>query len=145
MDPVAGCAHAERLVEAALDDLVATGALQRSNRMDIKSLLNPEGESHVLTESSDVEIYQAVIDAIDACANMEANSGDDVDDVPFVPRPTRRDVLKAASTITRYTEDMNEPIACKMEALLGAFNRQLRLDETRGMKDTRLTEFFQRG
>jgi len=61
------------------------------------------------------------------------------------PHPTRRDVLKAASTITRYTEDMNEPIVCKMEALLGAFNRQLRLDETRGMKDTHLTEFFQRG
>jgi len=33
---------------------------------------------------------------------------------------------------------MDDPIARKLEALLGsgAFNRQLRLDETRGMKNT---------
>ena len=81
-------AHAERQVEATLDNLVAMRALQKSNQMDINSLLNPEGESHVLTEMSDVEIYQAVVDAITACANMEANSGDDCDDIPFVPCPT---------------------------------------------------------
>jgi DDE superfamily endonuclease len=39
-------AQAEREVEAALDALVATGALQKTNWMDIKALLNPEGESH---------------------------------------------------------------------------------------------------
>jgi hypothetical protein len=93
-------AYAERQVEATLDDLVTTGALQKTNRIDIESLLNPEGKSHVLTETSDVEIYQAVIDAINAHANMEANGGDDADDIPLVPRPTQRDVLKAASTIT---------------------------------------------
>jgi len=32
--------------------------------MDIESLLNPAGESHDLNETSDVEIYQAVMDAI---------------------------------------------------------------------------------
>ena len=36
-----------------LDDLVATGALQKGNHMDIESLLNLVGESHVLTEVSD--------------------------------------------------------------------------------------------
>ena len=36
LDPVT---HAEKQVEAALDDLVATGALQ--NCMNIESLLNP--------------------------------------------------------------------------------------------------------
>jgi len=110
--------------------------------MDIESILNPVGESHVLTESSDIEIYQSVIDAIDARENIEINGGDDVDDDVFEPRPTRRDVLKAASTITRYTDDMNDPTARKIEALLGVFNRQLQLDETRGMKDTVLTDFF---
>ena len=54
-------AHAEREVEDVLDKLVAMGALQARNRMDIKALLNPAGESHVLTETSDREIYQAVI------------------------------------------------------------------------------------
>ena len=50
-------AHAEKQVEAALDDLVTMGALQKTNRMDIDSLLNPVGELDILTETSDVEIY----------------------------------------------------------------------------------------
>ena len=49
-DPVA---EAEKQVEAALDDLIDRGALQARNRMDIKSLLNPAGESQVMTEASD--------------------------------------------------------------------------------------------
>jgi hypothetical protein len=68
--------HVEKQVEAALNDLVATGALQAKNRMDIESLLNPAGESHVLMESSDKEIYQAVIDSIAACENIEVNGRD---------------------------------------------------------------------
>ncbi len=141
-DPIA---HAERQVEIALDELVGTGALQTKNRMDIESLLNPIGESHALTETSDKEIFQAVIDGIEARENVEINGGDDVDkDILIEPRPTRRDVLKAASTIGRYIDDLNDPLARKIEALLGSFNRQLRLEETSSMKDTTLTDFFQR-
>ena len=48
---------------------------------NIEALLNPEGEFQVLTmtETSDREIYQAVMDAIEACDNMEINSGDDIE------------------------------------------------------------------
>jgi len=121
MDPVA---HAERQVEITLDDLVQTGALQESNRMDIESLLNPAGESQVLMETSDREIYQAVMDAINARENVEINGRDDVDnDIPLKPRPTRCDILKAISTIGRYVDDLNELIACKMEAVLGVIQQ----------------------
>ncbi|KIM36654.1 hypothetical protein M413DRAFT_424331 [Hebeloma cylindrosporum] len=103
-------AQAERQVEAALDDLVATGALQRTNRMDIEALLNPEGESHVLTETSDREIYQAVMDAIEARENIDITGGDDIEDgIPINPRPTHRDALKATATIARYIEDLKTP------------------------------------
>jgi hypothetical protein len=96
-------------------------------------------------ETSDREIYQAVMDAINARENVEINSGDDVDnDIPLEPRPTGRDLLKAVSTIGRYVDDLNEPIARKMEAVLGSFSRQLRLDETRTMKSSVLTDFFPR-
>jgi hypothetical protein len=44
--------------------------------MDIKSLLNPDGESHILTETSDVKIYQVVMDAIEAHKNIEISGGD---------------------------------------------------------------------
>ena len=61
-DPIT---EVERQVEIALDDLVAMGVLQTKNQMDINSLLNPEGECQVLTETSDEEIYQAVMDSIE--------------------------------------------------------------------------------
>jgi len=142
MDPIA---NAERQVEVALDNLVATGALQKTNRMYIESLLNPVGESHVLTGTSDDEICQAVLEAMDARENMIMNGGDDVDtDIPMEPRPSRRDVLKAASTIGRYIDDWNNHTARKLEALLGSFNRQLTLDETNGMKTAMITDFFHR-
>jgi hypothetical protein len=39
---------------------------------------------------------------------------------------------------------MNDALVRKMEALLGSFNRLLRLEETRGLKDAHLTDFFDR-
>jgi hypothetical protein len=66
------------------------------------------------------------------------------DKKPLEPCPSQCDVLKAVSTIGRYISDLNDPIACKIEALLGSFNMQLCLDETRSMKNTVLTDFFQR-
>src|SRR6266581_3031812 len=98
MDPVV---HAKRQVEVALDELIAIGALQKTNQMEIESLLNPEGESQILTEISDEEIYQAVMDALEACENMEITGWDDVDNnVPSKPHPTHSNVVKAASTST---------------------------------------------
>src|ERR1700678_4572200 len=61
------------------------------------------------------------VDAIEARENIDINGGDDVDDdIPLEPCPTWRDVqvLKAVSTICRYTEDINEPIARKVEAII---------------------------
>ena len=91
--------------------------------------------------------WQAVVNAIEAREN-EINGGDDDGDIdldtPAEARPNQRDVLKAVSTIGRYIDDMNDPFARKMEELLGSFNRQLRLEETRSMKNTVLTDFFQR-
>ena len=94
--------HAERQVEAALDDLIDMGALQQTNWMDIESLLNPEGESHILMETSDWEIYEAVMAAIKACENIDINGGDNIKDGSHShvdPCPTYRDALKAVSDL----------------------------------------------
>ena len=99
--------------------------------------------SQILTEAtSDKEIFQAVIDAITARENINVIGGDDVDDEPVEPHPTRRDVLKAASTIGKYTNELNDPLAQKIEALLGSFNRQLCHEETTAMKDSVLTDDY---
>ncbi|KAF8979325.1 hypothetical protein BDQ17DRAFT_1264861 [Cyathus striatus] len=110
--------------------------------MTVKSLLNPEGESHALTETSDNEIYQAVMESIATCQMLEVNGGDDVDqNIQVEPHPARCDVLAAASTIKKYTEDMNDPLSHKVDVILDSFNQQLRLDEFKNMKDTALTDF----
>ena len=44
--------------------------------MDAESLLNPEVESHLITETSDKGIYQSVVDAANARENMEINGRD---------------------------------------------------------------------
>ncbi|KAF8885570.1 hypothetical protein CPB84DRAFT_1685422, partial [Gymnopilus junonius] len=91
----------------------------------------------------DTEIYEAVIDAIKARENLEINGGDDVDeDFPVESRPIRWDVLHAVSTIGKYVEDMDAPLARNIEAILSSFNKQFRLEETRSLKDTAITDFL---
>jgi hypothetical protein len=140
MDPIQ---NVEKQVEAMLDDLVATGALQNGNHMDIESLLNPPGESQTLTEASDKEIYQAVMDARGAHNNLEINGGDDIDEVvPLEPQPTHIDVHKAISVISKYIDDINNPLAGEEEAVLSSFNRQLWLEEAQITKETAITDYF---
>jgi len=135
-------------VEAALDELVATGAPQTANHMDIDSLLDQLGESLVLTEVSDKKIYQAVINAIAAHDNLDlnghddGNDGDSIEEASLEPPPSWRDVAKAVATINRYIEELNDPLARKVEALLGTFNRQLHLNEAKSLKDTLMTDYF---
>jgi hypothetical protein len=73
------------------------------------------GKFHTLEETSDKEICQAVIISIAASENIEINSRDDVnEDIPITkPHPTQRGVLKAVSTISRYTDRLNGPIVCQ--------------------------------
>ena len=66
----------------------------------------------------------------EAHENIEITGGDN--DIVIEPRPTRCKVLKAVLTIGACIEDLNDPNACKLEALLGSLNRQLCLDKTWG-------------
>jgi hypothetical protein len=73
---------------------------------------------------------------------LEINGADDIDDEIIEPRPTRRDVLKAVSTVSKYIDELDDPVSRTIERLLGSFNRQLRLEETKNLKDTVLTDYF---
>ena len=55
----------------------------------------------------------------------------------------RREVLKAVLTINKYIDGLDDPFSRKIEGLLRSFNRQLRLHETKTMKNTVLTNCFQ--
>ena len=52
---------------------------------------------------------------------MEINGGDDVDeDFPAEPQSSQQDVLKATSTLSKFIEKMDDPIARKLKGLLGS-------------------------
>ena len=95
-------------------------------------------------EASDKEIFESVMDAIQARENLEKDGRDDHtdEDGPVHPRPSRRDVLRAISTIVQYVSDLNDPVARKAKAVLGSLTRFLRREESCTMKDTVLTDFF---
>ena len=61
------------------------------------------------------------------------------DDGPIEPHPILCEVLKAISTMGKYTNDLNDPFAQKIEALLGLFTRQFCFGETRHMENA---DFF---
>ena len=58
------------------------------------------------------------MDAITACKNIEINGGNNIDNNIHISYKTSsiwHDMLKAVSTISKYTENMNDPIMHKME------------------------------
>jgi hypothetical protein len=133
--------QAEKAVEDALDALVEKGALHTRNRMDIESLLNPVEESQDMEETSDEEIFKAVMEC--RAAQDDAPGGDDVDDKsPCEPCPSRREALQALLLINRYVQTLDDPIARKVEAALSSLARQTRYEAENEKKDTKITDFF---
>ena len=109
--------------------------------MDLESLLNPAGESYILMDGSDHDIYQSVIDAMTTHKNIEINGGSDIinnNNIFHGPPPTWCDILQAVSTTGKYTDKISDPIACKMEVILGG-NFIARTTE-----DIVLTDYFDR-
>ena len=80
----------------------------------------------------------------DACEAMEINGGDVDKKFPTEPELSWQDVLKVTSTPSKFIEKMDDPIACKLEGLIYSLNMQLCLEETRNLKDTHLTSYFNR-
>lgn len=127
----------------ALDTLVQTGALQAQNRMDIETLLNPEQEKVLVEEISDEELFRTVMEAREMQEMSGITGSDDIDDSsPVKPQPTHVEALRAISLITDYIDSVNDPIARKLEAVLGSFSRQICLEQSKAMKETLITDYF---
>ena len=145
-DPIS---DAEKLVTTALDDLETTGALQRSNRMDIAELLNPVAESLNVFDATDDDIFETVMAAK---AAQEANSGgsdevansDNVQDAPTEPVPTCQEVLQAAAVLRKYVNKLDDPFVRKLEMMLGSFGQRTWVLGVQNMKDNKITSYFHR-
>jgi hypothetical protein len=89
------------------------------------------------------EISQAVMDAKMVHENLKINGEDDIDEVvPPEPQPTCVDVCKAISMISKYIDNINKPLVCEVEAVLGLFKRQLWLEEAQMAKEAAITDYF---
>ena len=115
--------------------------------MDIENLLNPAGETPILTETSDEDIFQSVMEPskhVRTLKSMDVDNG-----VETEPQPTRLrcKVLKAVSIdyqqiLLKYIDGLDDPVSHKIEGFLWLFNWKLRLNKAKKMKDTILTKYF---
>ena len=136
-DPIS---DAEKLITTALDNLETTGALQRSNHMDIAELLNPIAESLNVFNATDNDIFEMVMAAK---AAQEANSdgsnevanSDNVRDAPTELVPTRQEVLQAAAVLRKYVNELDDLFARKLEMMLGSFGQRTWVLGVQNMKD----------
>ena len=139
----------ERLITEALDILEATGALQHSNQMDITELLNPVAESSHVFDVGSNDIFQAVMDtkAVQELSKghngneVSANGNNDCNE-PTEPPPIRKEALQAIMVLCRYANEMDNPLVCKVEVVLGLFGRMTQVHEVKSMKDKKLTSYF---
>lgn len=132
----------ENELRCALDDLEATGVLQSENRVDVEALLNPPEESWMMGVTAEEEICQAVLAAQEEGPGGDNN--DSEDSVPLEPCPTYRELFQAASVINRYAEHIDDPVARKLEAILASFGHQMRLERSRALTTTHITDYFHR-
>ncbi|KAJ3544961.1 hypothetical protein NMY22_g2609 [Coprinellus aureogranulatus] len=141
---VEGVTRAERGLTDALDQLQSTGVLQPSNRMEIDLLLSPPDENPNVDHADVQEIFETVMEAKAAREALDINGGDDAEEEPLSDVPSPAEVQKAISTITSHLLASDEPYARKLEGLLSQMRRDLRLEQTRALRSTKVTDFFHR-
>jgi hypothetical protein len=130
---------AEKLLNKALDNLEATGALQRSNHMDIVALLNPAIETCNIFDVTDEDIFESVMGAKKLRErNAEGDNELEVD-VVVAPGPMRSELLQAVSMLRKHIGTVNNR---KLEVMLGQFGQWTRAVGMQGTTDTKLTDYF---
>jgi hypothetical protein len=117
--------------------------------MGIMELLNPVAESSHVFDAGDGDIFQAVMDTkvareLSRDGNEVSTDGNNDCDKPIEPPPTRKEALQAMMVLRRYANEMDDPLAHKVEAVLGSFGRMTRVHEVKSMKDKKLTSYFTR-
>ncbi|EIW82948.1 hypothetical protein CONPUDRAFT_52729 [Coniophora puteana RWD-64-598 SS2] len=122
----------------------ARGVLHKCNHLTLTELLNPVDEYHTMSNIMDDNIFAAVMRAEEAQENMESTGTDDVDDENDAVEdyPKAQEVIQASGLIGKYIAALDNPIAWRLESLLGGLNCGLHLEATSKLKDTRLTDYF---
>jgi hypothetical protein len=133
--------EAESALTQVLDDLHSRGVLQTANRLNVADLVMMPDEQ-VMEDASEEEIFGAVQKMRSDEENIEVNAGDDGDDSPQDPTPTRKEALQAVSTLQKYLQEEDGTFARKLELALATFGRETRLEQSKQMITTSITDYF---
>ena len=114
--------------------------------MDIESLLNPTEESVIIDNTTDQEIYEAVMASRNAQENALINGGDDDTDDNGLsePYPTYKEVLAAVSIVKKHIDLDSDPLARKLDAIFDSFKNNLHIEHSKTMQSTLITSHFSR-
>ena len=106
----------DKLVKNEISDDDEHWLDHEANTVDEQRVLDAleAASDYNLTETSDREICNAVMEAIDACETMEINGGDDVDE-DFPAEPSQQDILKVTSTLTKFVDKMDDPLHASLK------------------------------
>jgi hypothetical protein len=129
----------EKQLTSTLDELEQAGVLQCSNQMDISELLNPPDEAFAVSKATDMDIFEAVMEAKRV---QEDTNGHINDDNPVEPDPTQAELLQAVLLITQYTKDKDNTYLQKVDSVMASFAWQthtLGIDNT---TQTKITSYF---
>ncbi|KAI6027857.1 hypothetical protein BKA83DRAFT_4014779, partial [Pisolithus microcarpus] len=123
--------------------LESSGVLQHTNRMNITELLNPAAESHNIFDTTDMDIYNVVMDAqkVHEPSAVLGTSNND-DEEPVKPAPTCKEALQAALLLRKYTKGLDDPCARKVESVLSTFGQMTCMKESRSMRESKITSYF---
>ena len=106
--------------------------------------MNPEPERQVVEDTTDEEIYQAVMTNCADVENMEIAGGTDNsdDNAEILPCPSQRAALEAAQILGRYVGVLKDSYSQKLENLLLSFGRQTHFEEARNLVPSQITDHF---
>ena len=113
--------------------------------MSLEALLNPVEELIMVTETTDEEIYGAVMDArkVHEVAAIVGTGDHDVDDDAVDDTsPSCKEALQASLTLKKYPQNFDDSFAHKLEAMLSSFGHKTRLIESQNLKPTLVTDYF---
>ncbi|KIK10938.1 hypothetical protein PISMIDRAFT_123660 [Pisolithus microcarpus 441] len=111
--------------------------------MNITELLNPAAESHNIFDTTDMDIYNVVMDAqkVHEPSAVLGTSNND-DEEPVKPAPTCKEALQAALLLRKYTKGLDDPCARKVESVLSTFGQMTCMKESRSMRESKITSYF---
>ena len=68
--------------------------------------------------------------------------GDVEDDAMAEPCPTYCEVIEAASVMSRHAAHIDDPVACQLKVILASMGHQMRLERSKGLTATHITDYF---